>query len=231
MNQSINKSLELSRNKAAIVAAIGLIGNIIFAVVALMMIPEIITNGDIAAVISDIIASEQQFRLAICLLVLNVIADIIVFWALYYFLRPISNSLSLLAVLFGIMHAVVGLSAVNNLTNILHMIDITASGSMVSADMFQLQAATMISAFHWAWQAGMVMFGVHLIFRGCLLFKAGYMKKWLGVIILVVAAGYLVDGFGQILISGYDSLSGYVGALEAVLVIWLLVKGRKIENV
>ena len=59
---------------------------------------------------------------------------------------------------------------------------------------------------------------------------AGYMKKWLGVIILIVAAGYLIDGFGQILISGYDStvVSDYVGALEAVLIIWLLAKGRKI---
>ena len=75
------------------------------------------------------------------------------------------------------------------------------------------------------------MFGVHLLLRGWLLFKAGYMKKLLGAVMLIVAVSYLIDGFCQILISGYDSpiMSIYVGWLEALLPVWLIMKGRKVE--
>ena len=231
MNTAIDrKEHGLLQDKAAVVAAIGLLANMILSGAAYMgVLPGIIGNGDISAVIDNVITLEQQFRVAICLLTLNVVADIVVFWALYYFLRPTGKSISLLALLFGVIHAVVALSAVNNLIDILLMINSTASESLIHSDMFHVQIATLTGAFHWAWQAGMVMFGVHMLLRGYLFVKAGYMKKWLGIILLIVAAGYLFDGFGQILVSGFGNplVTNYVGWFEALLVIWLLIKGRK----
>jgi len=127
------------------------------------------------------------------------------------------------------MHAVVGLLSINNLTDLLHMGIRTASDSSLNAIIFHAQAVTAIDAFNWAWQAGFVFFGIHLFLRGGLFFKAGYMKKWLGIALLIAASGYLIDGFGQMLISGYDiPVVGYVGILEAVLAVWLLVEGRKV---
>ncbi|MDR2712753.1 MAG: DUF4386 domain-containing protein [Clostridiales bacterium] len=224
-------SSKLSLNKTAIAAAIALFANIILAGAAYGgILPGIISKGDGAAILSNIIVSEQQFRIAICLLILNVIADIVVFWALYSFLKPVNKSISLLAALFGAMHAVVALAATNNLIDLLHMADRSISG--FNSEIFYAQTITAIDAFNWAWQAGMVMFSIHLLLRGWLLLKAGYLKKMLGIVMLIVAAGYLIDGFGRILISGYNSslVSVYVGWLEVVLPIWLLAKGRKIVS-
>ena len=219
----------LSRSKAAVIAGIGLAINMIVAPIAFFgILPGIFGTGDIAIVFANILASEQQFRIAIFLLTLNFIVDIFVFWALYYFLKPVSRSLSLLTLLFGIMHVMVGLLSISNLTSLLHMVSRVASDSLFSAAMFHAQAAVAIDAFNWAWQAGFVIFGVHLFLRGSLFLKAGYMKKWLGIALLIAASGYLIDGFGQMLISGYIPVVGYVGILEAVLAIWLLVEGRKV---
>jgi hypothetical protein len=230
MEHNLN-STGLSLNKAAIAAAIALTANIVFAPIAFLgILPGIIGNKDVAMVLANIIANEQQFRMAICLLTLNAIADVVVFWALYYFLKPISKSISLLAVLFGILHAVGLLSSVNNLIDLLHIAG--ASASSLNKDIFYSQVSTLINAFNWAWQAGMVMFGVHLLLRGWLLFKAAYMKKILGIVMWIVGVAYLIDGFGQILMSCYNTpyVSSAVGALEALLIVWLLVKGRKTEH-
>ncbi|MCL2667021.1 MAG: DUF4386 domain-containing protein, partial [Micrococcales bacterium] len=161
-------------------------------------------------------SSQLQLRVAIGLLTVNTVADLVVFWGLYYFLRPAGRALSLLALLFGVAHTVVMTGAVTNLTNLLHM-----ASSDLPAEAFAAQVATETDAFAWAWQAGMVMFGVHLLLRGWLLFAAGYMKKVLGIVMWVVAAGYLVDGFGQILVAGYTG-SNPVGWLEVALPVWLI---------
>ena len=229
MNKDATSQTELSQSKVAIIAAIALLANIVFAGVAYGgILPGIIGKGDASVVVDTILSSEQSFRIAIFLLTLNVIADVVVFWALYSFLKPINKSISLLAAVFGVMHAVVMLSAVCSLVELLNMANYATSDPV----MLYAQTATAIAAFNWAWQGGMVMFGIHLLLRGWLLLKAGYMKRILGILMLVVAAGYLIDGFGQILISGYDSsvVSVYVGWLEVVLPIWLFIKGRKVEK-
>ena len=222
--------LQLTRSRAAVIAGIGLVINMIVAFIAFFAIlPGIIGTGDVAITFANLLASEQQLRIAIFLLTLNFIVDIVVFWALYYFLKPVSKSISLLALLFGGMHVIVGLLSISNLTSLLHMASRAAFDSALDAAMFHAQAAVAIDAFNWAWQAGFVIFGIHLFLRGGLFFKAGYMKKWLGIALLIAAAGYLMDGFGQMLMSGYNiPVVGYVGILEAILAVWLLVEGRKI---
>lgn len=222
----------LSQSKAAIVASIAIIINLILAPAAYFgILPGIFDTGDAVATFENIISSEQQFRIAIFFLTLNFISDIVVFWALYYFLKPVNKGISLLMLVFGVIHVAVGLLSINNLTGLLHLVNLAASNSSFNAAMFHTQTATAINAFNWAWQAGFVMFGVHLMLRGYLFLKAGCMKKWLGIALMTAAAGYLIDGFGQILFHGYDTsfVSNYVGILEVLLPVWLLVKGRNAE--
>ena len=221
-----NSTSGLNQKSAAIMAAIALFANIILAgSVHSVILPKIVGIGDATNILENIVANEQQFRIAIFLLTLNVIADIVVFWALYFILKPVNKSISILAALFGAMHTVVALSAINNLSDLLHL----TCYPLFNTDM---EAAIALHAFHWAWQAGMVMFGIHLILRGWLLYRAAYMDKMLGIVMFIVAAGYLIDGFGQILISGYNSsvVSVYVGWMEALLPIWLIIKVRKAET-
>ncbi|MCL2012382.1 MAG: DUF4386 domain-containing protein [Cystobacterineae bacterium] len=226
-NRAPPPSLELTQSKAAIVAAMALLANIIVAsAVFFGVLPGIMGTGDAALAFGNVMASEQAFRMAICLLLLNFIADIFVFWALYYFLKLTSKSISFLALLFGLMHVVVGLLSIKNLTDLLHMANRAVADLSFNASLFHAQAATAIDAFHWAWQAGFILFGIHLLLRGYLFL---YIKKWLGIALIFAAAGYLFDGFSQILISGYNTtvVTNYVGWLEILLPIWLLVQGRK----
>ena len=221
---------ELSQSRAALIAGIVLSANVIIAMPTFfVLLPGIIGSGNAAEVLSNIIASEQRFRLGILFLVLNFIADVFVFWGLYYFLKPVSKSISFLTLLFGLMHVVIGLLSVSNLTALLHMANRIVFDTSLSPSFFYSQAATMIDAFHWAWQAGFVIFGLHLLLRGCLFFWAGYMKKLLGIALILAGAAYLFDGFAQIIVFGYNTtyVATYLGTLEILLPVWLLIKGRR----
>ena len=230
MNDNLN-TLGLSKSKAAFIAGIALLTNVIIAMPTFFwLLPGILGSGNAAEVLSNIIASEQQFRLGILFLVLNFIADVFVFWALYYFLKPISKSVSFLTLLFGLIHVVVGLLSVSNLSALLHMANRIVLDTSLDLSLFHAQAATMIDAFNWAWQAGFVIFGLHLLLRGCLFYRAGYMKKLLGITLILAGAAYMFDGFAQIIVSGYNTTyaATYLGTLEILLPFWLLIKGRRI---
>ncbi|MCL2423260.1 MAG: DUF4386 domain-containing protein [Micrococcales bacterium] len=209
----------ITRRGFAIVAAVGLLTTMVVAPIAFFGLLPPILEGDGATTLTTVATSEQQLRVAIVLLTLNAIADIVVFWALYHFLQPAGRALSHLALLFGLMHVVVMAVAVTNLVDLLHM-----ATSGLPSETLEGPAATAAAAFTWAWQAGMVMFGVHLLLRGWLLFTAGYLKKVLGITMWVVAVGYLVDAFGQMLIATYTTawVSNSVGWLEVVLPLWLV---------
>ena len=54
------------------------------------------------------------------------------------------------------------------------------------------------------------------------------MKRILGILLLIAGAGYLIDGTGRIFSDSYDlTLSMFTFIGEVVLIVWLLIQGRK----
>jgi len=88
-----------------------------------------------------------------------------------------------------------------------------------------------ISIFNQGWEFGIIIFGFHLLILGYLIYKAGYRRKILGILIIIASLGYMTDGLGKLLSADYNltiSMFTFIG--EAVLLFWLLIKGRQIEE-
>jgi len=97
----------------------------------------------------------------------------------------------------------------------------------------QLQTQIMLSLnmFSQGWEFGLIIFGFHLLLLGYLILKAGYMRKILGILILLAASGYIIDGFGKLLLTDYSiSISMFTFIGEVILIFWLLIVGRKIQE-
>jgi hypothetical protein len=223
---------DISLKQAAIITGIGLILMAILAPIANFSILEkLIAPGNAAKTTDNIIASKGHFRIGICCFMFVAVLDVIVAWALYIFLKPVNRSLSLLTACLRIVYATL-LAAI--LTNLIYVLQLTSGADYLSPlQTNQLQAQIMLSldTFNLGWQLGLIVFGFHLLLLGYLFFKAGYMRKILGILLMLAAVGYSIDGFGKLLSPNYNtSIAMFTFIGEVILIFWLLIKGTKIQT-
>lgn len=223
---------DISLSNSAIIAGIGLILMAILAPIASFSIMQgLIVPDDAAKTVSNIVASEGLFRIGIRFFLIVAVLDIIVAWALYIFLKPVNKSLSLLTAWFRIVYATMLGVVLIYLINVLQLVN--GADYLAAFETNQLQAQVMLSLknFTLGWELGLIIFGFHLLLLGYLVFKAGYMRKILGILIILTSLGYLIDGFGKLLSSNYNiniAMFTFIG--EVILIFWLLIKGRKIKE-
>ena len=125
--------------------------------------------------------------------------------------------ISRLAAWFRLAYAAVFLVAVSQLAGVVPAVAIPD------------QAQRSIDSFKDIWNAGLILFGVHLLLIGYLAHRSGFIPKIIGILLVIAGLGYLVDGFATVLVPGYSlnvARVTFVG--EAVLIFWLLIKGRRL---
>jgi hypothetical protein len=159
------------------------------------------------------------------------ILDILIAWSLYIFLRPQNKSLSLLTAWLRIVYASILCVVIINLLNVLQLLNGTYYLTAFSESQLQTQIMLSLNMFSQGWELGLIIFGFHLLLLGYLILKAGYMRKILGILILLAASGYVIDGLGKLLLTDYSiSISMFTFIGEVVLIFWLLIVGRKIKE-
>ena len=157
------------------------------------------------------------FRTAILLLFAVALLDVLVAWALYIVLMPVNKNISALAVWLRVIYAGIFIFAISKLYVALQVI--TADGK---------QAMTFLKAFQSIWDMGLILFGFHLLVLGYLVFKSGYVPKWLGTFLVLAAVGYIVDGLGKTLFPDYNlNIAQFTFIGEVLLIFWLLWRGIK----
>jgi Domain of unknown function (DUF4386) len=197
----------------ALLAALSIFGNFI-------AINPLVTPGDAAKTAQDILASETMFRWGIASLILVAIGDIIVASALLTLFRTVNRGVSTTAAWFRAAYAAVYLTALSQL-----LIAVT-----VLAD--PGQASRAIEAFSIIWQASLILFAVHLLLEGYLAYRSGFMPKVFGILLVIAGLGYLADGFGAVLVSGYSfGIGRFTFMGEVALIFWLLIKGTRMTDV
>lgn len=149
------------------------------------------------------------FRIAVVALVVVVVLDVLVAWALREFFAPVDPAVATLAAWCRLAYAAVFLVGIADLH--------AASGAP--------DALAHVDAFHDVWDLGLILFGVHLALIGYL--AARHLPTVLGVLVAVAGLGYVVDGAGTVLVADYTvNLAAFTFAGEVLLMLWLLVKAR-----
>ncbi|MDY7026418.1 MAG: DUF4386 domain-containing protein [Pseudomonadota bacterium] len=232
----IDKMTQLSQRKAAVIA--GLAYLIVFFLTPHAWIDKLIVPGDAAATFTNLSGSESLFRVGIVSWLIVLVADTVLAWALYYFLKPVNRGLSFLAGCFRLLF--VAIFAVNMLSwaEILPLLE--GSELLATLNKSQLEAQAMLhyAAYIYGSNIAFIFFGLHIGIVGYLVWKSGYIPRALGVLLLVAFAGYLIDSFASFLSPNYannDTAFWIIVALPAILsefslTIWLLIKGGKTAN-
>jgi hypothetical protein len=118
-----------------------------------------------------------------------------------------------------------------NLINVLQLLNGSDYLSVFTAAQLQTEVMLSLNTFTLGFEFGLIIFGFHLLLLGYMIFKAAYMRKILGILIILAALGYIIDGFANLLSADYNiSISMFTFIGEVILIFWLLIVGRKIKE-
>lgn len=207
----------------------------IAAIVAHFYVPStFIVPDDAAATVANIQADQSLFRIGgigseLIILLSEVVLSII----LYYLLRPVNKTLSLLAAVSRlVMTTIHGLNLLNYFFIIIVLGDpafLTAFG----AEQVQALVSLFLEAHTYGFAIGIAFLVLHVFALGYLIYRSGYIPRVLGVLFLIAGMGYLFDSIGLLLIASYqipDFIAAPIAIAEIAFPIWLLVKGVNRER-
>ncbi|MCB0628596.1 MAG: DUF4386 domain-containing protein [Saprospiraceae bacterium] len=219
----------ITRSQSAVIAAIALLIMAIIAPIAVFgMIGEMLDVADATKTFQNISNGQSAFRTGIVILLVVAVLDIVTSWALYLFFHQVNDRLSLLAAWFRLVYTAILAAAAFFLIQALQWIN-AAPINALGTDLIAFQTSAALQNFQNSWNIGLAIFGFHLLLLGYLAYRAAYLKKILGVLLLVAGLGYIIDGFGKLLSSGYTmEVSTFTFIGEVVLIFWLFIKGRRL---
>ncbi len=228
----INHTADISQRKAALVAGSGLLIMTIFYVFAdLFIFQNLIVQGDATTTANNIIADEMLFRIGICCILIVLICDVIVAWALYIFLKQVNNSLSLLTAWFRLVYAIMLGIALINFINVLILLSTADYLVVLQPDLLNANVMLSINSFYDVWAIGLIIFGSHLLLLGYLAFNSNFIPKIFSVLLIIAGLSYLIDYFVKLFFPNFDmQISMVLGWGELIFMFWLLFRGGKIPE-
>jgi len=197
------------------------------------VLESLVIPNDATLTMQNITDNEMLFRVGFLSFSIMVIVDVLLAWTLYILLKPVSKSMSLLAAWLRLVNGTIFAIALFNLLGVLELTSGKAYLNVFNHQQISAKVMMLFDSFNNTWLLGLVFFGLHLLVLGYLVYKSGYLPKFIGVLLALAALGYLIDSFAHFLMPNYGS---YASIFEMVVVIpgvigessftlWLLIKG------
>jgi Domain of unknown function (DUF4386) len=192
---------------------------------------SLVVPGDAATTASNILASKSLFRLGIVSDLVMIMADVAIGLIFYVLLRPVNNSLSLLAAFFRLAQATI--LGINLLNLFIALQFLSGAGYLAALGTRQAHALALVflQAHTTGYSLGMVFFGFSILVLGYLISKSGYLPRLLGLLLALASLGYLTDSLASFALPNYTDMFTLVAFVaELALCLWLLVKGVNVPQ-
>jgi hypothetical protein len=188
---------------------------------------RIVVSGDAAATARNITAFNSLFRLGFASYLVEAVCDVSLALILYVLLRPVHRNLALLAAFFGLIST--ALYAVAELFYFGAGIILGGSEALKTFSPDQLNALALLSlrVFGYGGEIFMVFYGIASVLRGYLIFRSGYLPRFIGVLLMLAGLGFITKSFTRVLAPAYasDALLLPMFLAGVSLTVWLLVRG------
>lgn len=220
----------LTLRMAALIAGFSyLLGPVTYAEFSIY--PKLVISNNIAQTVQNITAHRGLFAAAILCYLVEFIEDIVIAWALYVLLVPVNRAISLLTAWFRLMYTAVAFFGMLKLVAVFRLL--TAPDYLVAFGENPLRAEVklFLGTFRDDWSIGLVLFGIHLMLLGYLIYRSGYIPKWLGILLVVDGLGWVIDSLRPYLYPNARLRFLFLTFFgEIFLMLWLLIRGWKIPE-
>jgi hypothetical protein len=192
------------------------------------VLESLIDSSSPSITTANFINNHSQFGNGLLAFVVMLFFDLVLVWSLFGFTKSISENTSYIASFFRLLHALLFGFALFKLWEIYQLTFNTSNTINL-----QNTVSELLFDFDTLWTVGLIFFGAHLILLGYLAIKSTYIPKALGLLLLLAALGYIVDGLAKLFMSNYID---YKDIFEVIVImpsvigefsftVWLLIKG------
>jgi hypothetical protein len=190
---------------------------------------SLVLLDDPTLTLTNIQNASRLFGLEIIGWVIVLITDILVAWSLYQFFQSVDKKASLITGVIRLVYAAVLAFAIYHLLVVWHLV----SGFIPDA----YAVMELITNFEKYWSLGLIIFGLHLVGLGYLIYKSKAIPKWIGFLLYVAGASYTLINFGkmflpqaiEIIVAAEKMMSVPMAISELGFAIWLLRKGVNMD--
>jgi hypothetical protein len=224
----------ISLRQAALIAGVGLLIMGFAAPFAEMFVyPKLVIPGNIEETVQNMLANEGLFLAGIFGYLITFICDLLVAWALYILLISVNRSLSLLTAWFRLFYTLIALVGLLKLVTVFRVLNSPDYVEVFGFDQLHAQVKLLLNSFQYEWGMGLVLFGIHLGLLGYLVYRSGYIPRILGILLAIAGLGWVIDSLRPYLYPNVDLgfiMIAFSSFGELIFMLWLLVKGRKIQE-
>lgn len=187
---------------------------------------KLLVRGDVVTTSKNVVASEALFRLGIVGSLIMMIAFLSYALLLYRLLRPVNRSHAMIMV--ALVLASVPLYMLNQV-NLFAVL-------LLAPNQLHEQARLFLDLHRFGNLIAAIFFGLWLIPLGLLVFRSGFLPRFLGILLMIGSPGYLVafvQGFffpesERTLWS--NPFLVVTHASELALLLWLLIRGVNVAQ-
>jgi len=191
---------------------------------------HLIVPGDAIATANNITNSGFLFRLGFASYLVEAICDVILVWVMYLLLKAVNKEIAFLSVLFGIVATVT--FAFAELFYFAALLILDNADYMKTFSLNQVNSLAFLSLRLYGYGGGIFMafYGLASILRGYLILKSGYLPKFLGILIVIGGACFVIRNFALVLTPTHAPDFLLLPLMLGMLAfsIWLLGKGINI---
>ncbi len=189
----------------------------------------LIAPGDASATAGNILANQPLFRAGFFTDSIMFLCDVALAVLLYILLKPVGKVIALTAMCFRLAQsAVLALNLLHYHAALMILKDGSIAGEFTSNQVNAL-AAFFLDLHGYGYDLGLLLFGVHCLLLGYLVFKSGFLPKILGILTAAAGLTYLVGSYIRFLFPEYVEVIQPVYIIsivaETALCLWLLIKG------
>lgn len=188
----------------------------------------LIIGGDPAATARNIAGSADLWNLSLAgnlLVPLIAVPQMLIEFLL---LRPVNRSLALLFLLLNAISLAV--ECVSKLFLLMVVPILSRADDAFDPQQIQALAGLALSGHNIAFHITLIFFGAACLVSGYLIFRSGYLPRWVGLLVQAAGASYLIASFARLFAPAFADQMGPAILLPALVgetsfCLWLLLRG------
>lgn len=192
----------------------------------------LIVANDATATAHNFIAHDSLFRWGFAAYLLEGFCDTALSLVFYVLLKPVNRNVALLAAFFGLISTAT--FAVCQVFYFAPSFILGGADYLKTFSPDQLNSLALLSIKYSVNGATLFMafYGIASFIRGYLMYRSGYLPKFLGALLAVAGLGFVAKTFSALLIPTFpsDVFLMPMPLMLVVLTVWFLVKGIDVKK-